>query len=168
MSRPDIKRPRVVVAMSGGVDSSLAAALMVEKGFEVIGATIKTYNYEDVGGNDQRDSSCCSLDGINMARDVANKLGFPHYVFDFSDRFRKEVIEGFVEGYLSGVTPNPCVVCNQKIKWSYLIEKAINLSADYICTGHYAKVRRDQETGRYVISKAKDPDQGSVLRIVWN
>jgi len=151
-----INKPRVVVAMSGGVDSSLAAVLMVEQGYDVIGVTIKTYNYEDVGGNDNRDSSCCSIDGINMARSVADKFIFPHYVFDFSERFKKEVIDGFVEEYLTGRTPNPCVVCNQKIKWAYLIEKANALGADYICTGHYAKIRKDSGTGRYVISKGKD------------
>ncbi len=151
-----ISRPRVVVAMSGGVDSSLAAVLMVEQGYDVIGVTIKTYDYEKVGGNDSRDSSCCSIDGINMARSVASKYNFPHYVFDFSERFKKEVIDGFVEEYLLGRTPNPCVVCNQKIKWAYLLEKAEGLGADYICTGHYAKTRLDKDTGRFVISKGKD------------
>ena len=160
-----VHRPRVVVAMSGGVDSSLAAVLMVEQGYDVIGVTIKTYNYEDVGGNDNRDSSCCSIDGINVARSVAGKFNFPHYVFDFSARFKKEVINGFVEEYLSGRTPNPCVVCNQKIKWEYLIEKANALGADYVCTGHYANIRRDASTGRFVISKGKDPgkDQSYAL-----
>ncbi|HUI31889.1 MAG TPA: tRNA 2-thiouridine(34) synthase MnmA [Candidatus Acidoferrales bacterium] len=149
-----VNKPRVIAAMSGGVDSSLAAVLMMEQGYDVIGVTIKTYNYEDVGGNS--DSTCCSIDGINMARSIAEKFGFPHYVFDFSERFRKEVIDGFVEEYLSGRTPNPCVVCNQKIKWAYLIEKATSLCADYICTGHYAKVRFDKGARRFVISKGSD------------
>lgn len=142
--------------MSGGVDSSLAAVLMAEQGYDIVGVTIKTYNYEDVGGNDNRDSSCCSLDGINMARSVASKFNFPHYVFDFSDRFKMEVIDAFVSEYLAGRTPNPCVICNEKIKWEYLIEKADSLGADYICTGHYAKVRFDSETKRFVISRAAD------------
>ena len=149
-------RQRVVVAMSGGVDSSLAAVLMLEQGFEVIGVTIKTYEYEDVGGNEKRDSSCCSIDGINMARSVASKYKFPHYVFDFSERFKVEVIDGFIEEYLSGRTPNPCVECNQKIKWEYLIEKAQSLGADFICTGHYARTWKDQNTGRFVVSKGSD------------
>ncbi len=151
-----VKKSRVVVAMSGGVDSSVAAALMVERGYEVIGITIKTYNYEDVGGNVSRDSSCCSIDSINMARAVARKLDFPHYVFDFTERFKKEVIDEFVSGYIAGRTPNPCVVCNQKIKWEYLIEKADGLGAEYICTGHYAKVRFDDHAQRFVLSRGID------------
>ena len=142
--------------MSGGVDSSLAAAMMLERGFDVVGVTIKTHNYEDVGGNDNRDSSCCSLDGINMARIVSRKLDIPHYVFDFSDRFRSEVIDGFVSEYLAGRTPNPCVVCNQKIKWEYLLEKADALDADFICTGHYARLRFDASSGRYILSRGTD------------
>lgn len=150
------KKPRVVVAMSGGVDSSVAAVLMAEQGYDVIGVTIKTYGYEDVGGNDNRDSSCCSLDGINMARSIANKYGFPHYVFDFSDRFRNAVIDEFVAEYLAGHTPNPCVICNRQIKWEYLLEKVESLGADFICTGHYARVRFDEGLRRYVLSRGKD------------
>ncbi len=142
--------------MSGGVDSSVAAAIMAKQGYEVVGATIKTYDYEDVGGNDSRESSCCSIDGINMARSIASKFGFPHYVFDFSDRFRTEVIDQFVGEYLAGRTPNPCVICNRKIKWEYLLEKADSLGADFICTGHYASVRHDESLGRYVLSRGKD------------
>ncbi|MCL4510425.1 MAG: tRNA 2-thiouridine(34) synthase MnmA [Bacteroidetes bacterium] len=152
----NVEKPRVVAAMSGGVDSSLAAVLMLEQGYDVVGVTIKTYDYEDVGGNDNRDSSCCSIDGINMARSVASKYNFPHYVFDFSERFKREVIDEFVAEYLAGRTPNPCVICNRKIKWEYLLEKANSLGADYICTGHYAKVRFDGDTKRYVLSRGSD------------
>lgn len=151
-----VGKSRIVVAMSGGVDSSLAAVLMKEKGYDVVGVTIKTYDYEDVGGNDNRESSCCSLDGINMARSVANKYQFPHYVFDFSERFRNEVIDDFVAEYLAGRTPNPCVICNRKIKWEYLLEKAESLGAAGICTGHYARVRHDDRLGRYILSKGCD------------
>ncbi len=150
------EKKRVVVAMSGGVDSSLAAVLMVEAGFDVIGITIKTYDYEDVGGNDGRDSSCCSLDGINLARSIAAQFKFPHYVFDFTMTFKSEVIDGFVSEYLAGRTPNPCVICNRKIKWEHLLEKAKSLGADHVCTGHYAGVRFEPSTGRYVLSKGKD------------
>lgn len=147
---------RVVVAMSGGVDSSIAAALLVEKGFEVIGITIKTYNYENVGGNYSNESSCCSLDGINDARLVADKFGFPHYVLDFSAEFKELVIQNFIQEYLAGNTPNPCVICNRKIKWEALIRKALSLGAEYIATGHFAKVRYDENRKRFVLSRGKD------------
>ncbi len=142
--------------MSGGVDSSVAAALLVEQGYNVIGLTIKTFNYDDVGGSPDNEKSCCSLDGINDARMVAAKLGFPHYVLDFSEVFGKLVIENFVDEYLHGRTPNPCVICNRKIKWEELIRKSIKLGADFIATGHYARVRKDETTNRYVISRGKD------------
>lgn len=153
------KKSKIVVAMSGGVDSSVAAALLVEQGYEVIGITIKTYNYEDVGGNIGNESSCCSLDGINDARMVAAKLDFPHYVFDFSDQFKKEVIDNFVSEYVAGRTPNPCVVCNRKIKWEELIRKSVSLGAEYIATGHFAKIRYDDEAKRFILSKGKDTEK---------
>jgi tRNA-specific 2-thiouridylase len=152
--REAVVKERVVVAMSGGVDSSVAAALLVEQGYEVIGITLKTYRYEDVGGNAGNESSCCSLDGINDARAVANLLGIPHYVLDFSDRFFVEVIDNFVQEYLDGRTPNPCVVCNRKIKWEELIRKSSALGAGKIATGHYARIR--SESGRWILSRGKD------------
>ncbi len=150
------KNTTVVVGMSGGVDSSVAAALLVEQGYNVIGITIKTFNYDDVGGNNDNDKSCCSLDGINDARMVAAKLGFPHYVLDFSETFGAQVIDNFVEEYLNGRTPNPCVICNRKIKWEEMIRKSTKLGADFIATGHYARVRKDDTTHRYVIARGKD------------
>jgi tRNA-specific 2-thiouridylase len=150
------KKKRVVVAMSGGVDSSVVAGILAEQGYDLIGITIKTYKYEDVGGNVGNESSCCSLDGINDARDVAAKLGFPHYVLDFSERFGAEVIDNFVDEYLSGRTPNPCVICNRKIKWEELIRKSDALGADYIATGHYAKVKYNENTKRYYVSRGRD------------
>lgn len=153
------KKSKIVVAMSGGVDSSVAAALLVEQGYEVIGITIKTYNYENVGGNIGNESSCCSLDGINDARMVAAKLGFPHYVLDFSEQFKKEVIDNFISEYVAGRTPNPCVVCNRKIKWEELIRKSVSLGADYIATGHFAKIRYDEERNRFILSKGKDTEK---------
>jgi len=153
VSRKDIT---VAVAMSGGVDSSAAAALLAEEGYNLIGLTIKTYDYETVGGNVGRESTCCSLDGINDARMVAAKLGFPHYVLDFSEQFARTVIDNFVDEYLHGRTPNPCVICNRRIKWEELIRKATALGADYIATGHYARVRYQPRTGRYVLSRGKD------------
>ncbi len=150
------KNTTVVVGMSGGVDSSAAAALLVEQGYNVIGITIKTFNYDDVGGSDDNDKSCCSLDGINDARMVAAKLGFPHYVLDFSEAFGVQVIDNFVDEYLHGRTPNPCVICNRKIKWEEMIRKSLKLGADFIATGHYARLRMDDITQRYVVSRGKD------------
>lgn len=142
--------------MSGGVDSSVVAGILTEQGYDLIGITIKTYRYEEVGGNVGNESSCCSLDGINDARAVAAKLAFPHYVLDFSERFGAEVIDNFVGEYLNGRTPNPCVICNRKIKWEELIRKSDALGADYIATGHYAKVKFDENTGRHYVSRGRD------------
>jgi tRNA-specific 2-thiouridylase len=147
---------RVLVGMSGGVDSSVAAALLVEQGYEVIGITIKTYKYEDVGGNVGNDSSCCSLDGINDARRVALKLGIPHYTVDFTDVFKKNIIDYFVDSYMSGDTPNPCVKCNRLIKWQEMLRKADSLGAEYVAMGHYAYVRKTEDTGRWYISRGTD------------
>lgn len=147
---------RVVVAMSGGVDSSVAAGILAAEGYDLVGVTLKTYRYEDVGGNGGNESSCCSLDGINDARAVAAQLGFPHYTLDFSERFGFEVIDNFVGEYLAGRTPNPCVVCNRTIKWEELLRKADALGADFIATGHYARVRQDHASGRWILSRGAD------------
>jgi tRNA-uridine 2-sulfurtransferase len=150
---------RVVVAMSGGVDSSVAAALLVEQGYDVVGITLKTYRYEDVGGTPSGDTSCCSLDGINDARAVAAHLGIPHYVLDFSEPFDREVIQPFIAEYLAGRTPNPCVLCNRTIKWEELLRKSDALGAGMIATGHYAQVLRDGRTGRYRLRRGVDTDK---------
>jgi tRNA-specific 2-thiouridylase len=147
---------RVVVAMSGGVDSSVAAALLVRQGYDVIGITIKTSNFEDVGGNTGNESSCCSLDGINDARKVAAQLGFPHYVLDFTGRFSEEVIQPFILEYLAGRTPNPCVLCNRTIKWEELLRKADALGATHVATGHYAQIRLSEERRRRWIARGVD------------
>ncbi len=144
----------VVVAMSGGVDSSVAAVILKEQGYNLIGITIKTYNYEDIGV--QNEHSCCSLEGINDARVVATKLGFPHYVIDLTKEFHREVIDYFIKDYLAGRTPNPCVICNRKIKWEALIKKALSLGADYIATGHYARIKFDETKGRFILMRGVD------------
>lgn len=141
----------VLIAMSGGVDSSVAAWLLKEEGFKLVGVTMKTWGFDDIP---EKDSGCCSLETIYSARNVALQLGFPHYTMDFTDRFNEVVISNFIEEYLKGHTPNPCVLCNKAIKWGALLEKAIELGADYIATGHYAKVLTGRD--RAYISKATD------------
>ncbi len=147
---------RVIVAMSGGVDSSVAAALLVQQGYEIIGVTMKTWGFMEVGGAPKHESGCCSLDAVFDAKSVASKLNSPHYTFDFTESFENEVINNFVDEYLHGRTPNPCVICNRKIKWDELIKKADSLEAKYIATGHYANVVYDEKINRYKLKTGKD------------
>lgn len=147
------KNITVVVAMSGGVDSSVAAYLLKEQGYNLIGITMKTWGYDDIP---EKDSGCCSLETIYSARNVATELGFPHYTLDFTDTFNDIVISNFVDEYMKGNTPNPCVLCNKEIKWGALLRKAESLGASYIATGHYAKLSYDEKIKRYFISTAVD------------
>lgn len=144
----------VVVAMSGGVDSSVTAALLKEQGYNVIGVTMKTYDFDDVGGNVANETSCCGLGAMNDARLVAAQIGIPHYVVDFREAFGQRVIGNFVEEYLEGRTPNPCIVCNREIKWGELLRKAEALGGQFLATGHYARVRFEESRQRYVVSKS--------------
>jgi tRNA-specific 2-thiouridylase len=146
----------VVVAMSGGVDSSVAALLLKEQGYNCIGITMKLWDYQSVGGNINHESGCCSLDSINDARMVCAKIGIPHYVLNFSRDFEKGVVSDFINEYLAGRTPNPCVQCNIKIKWDSLIQKADELGADFISTGHYARIQYKEDSGRYELLKGLD------------
>jgi tRNA-specific 2-thiouridylase len=157
------KHGRVLVAMSGGVDSSVAAVMLHEQGYEVIGLTMKTWDYASSGGS-SKETGCCSLDSINDARALAVSYGFPHYILDIRDEFSGSVIDNFVDEYLAGRTPNPCVLCNTHIKWEALLKRANKLDCEFIATGHYANVRQ-QDSGRYVVSKGKDEnkDQSYVL-----
>ena len=157
------KRGRVLVAMSGGVDSSVAAVMLHEQGYEVIGLTMKTWDYASSGGS-TKETGCCSLDSINDARALAVGYGFPHFILDIREEFTGSVIDNFVDEYLSGRTPNPCVLCNTHIKWEALLKRANKLDCEFIATGHYANVRQ-QDSGRYVVSKGKDEnkDQSYVL-----
>lgn len=152
---------KALIAMSGGVDSSLAAKLMIDKGFECIGCTMKLYHNEDAGI--ERSRTCCSLDDVEDARSVAYKLGMPYYVFNFTDAFRDTVIRKFIESYEKGITPNPCIDCNRYMKFDKLYEWAKILGCDYIVTGHYARIEYDGE--RYLLKKALDEtkDQSYVL-----
>lgn len=145
------KGKTVVVAMSGGVDSSVAAYLLLQQGYKLIGTTMKTWGYDDIP---EKDSGCCSLETIYNARNVADALDFPHYTLDFTLKFNDVVITNFIDEYLKGRTPNPCVLCNKAIKWGELQKKAESFGADYIATGHYAKI--NFENDRYFISKAND------------
>ena len=156
------KKGRVLVAMSGGIDSSVAAIMLHEQGYEVVGITMKTWDYAS-SGSSKKETGCCSLDSINDARSIAVRFGFPHYILDIRNEFNEHVISNFVEEYLAGRTPNPCVMCNTHIKWEALLKRADMLSCEFIATGHYAKVRI--ENNRAVISRGLDhtKDQSYVL-----
>lgn len=147
---------RVIVAMSGGVDSSVAAAILKDKGYDVIGVTMKTWGFMEVGGAPKHESGCCSLDAIYDAKNVADSMDFPHYTVDFTKPFEDAVIDNFVDEYLHGRTPNPCVLCNRTIKWEELLLKADSLDAKYVATGHYAKVDYNEITGRYTLKNSAD------------
>jgi tRNA-specific 2-thiouridylase len=150
------KKGRVLVAMSGGIDSSVAAVMLHEEGYEVIGMTMKTWDYSASGGN-KKETGCCSLDSINDARNIAVSLGFPHFILDIREEFGDYVIDHFTSEYMEGRTPNPCVLCNTHIKWDALLKRADKLNCEFIATGHYAKIRN--EKGRYVISKGIDENK---------
>lgn len=148
---------KVLVAMSGGVDSSVTAVMLKEQGYDVIGITMKTWDYSSSGGNSNKETGCCTLESMNDARQVAARYGFKHFIVDIRDEFGDWVIDRFVEEYMNGRTPNPCVLCNTHIKWTAMLRRAKNLGCDYIATGHYAQVR--EEAGRYIISRGVDRDK---------
>lgn len=156
------KQGRVLVAMSGGIDSTVAAMMMHEQGYEVVGITMKTWDYANSGGS-KKETGCCSLDSINDAREVAVKMGFHHFIVDIREEFGDYVIDDFVDEYMAGRTPNPCILCNTHIKWSSLLKRADALDCEMIVTGHYAKI--SESDGRRYISKAVDhhKDQSYVL-----
>ena len=145
---------RVLAAMSGGVDSSVMAALLQEGGFEVVGVSMQLF---DKGTPRNAEGRCCTLDDFQDARRVAQHCGFPHFVMDFEDRFRTTVIDPFVRSYLNGETPSPCILCNQYLKFSSLLDRADDLQASHVATGHYATISRVQD--RWHLHRASDPDK---------
>lgn len=149
--------------MSGGIDSTVTALMLNQAGYEVVGITMKTWDYSSSGGS-KKETGCCNIDSFNDARMAAVQHGFPHYILDIREEFGDFVVDNFVEEYLAGRTPNPCILCNTHIKWRALLKRADALGCEHIATGHYAKVRQ-HDNGRYTISKASDAtkDQSYVL-----
>lgn len=154
---------KALIAMSGGVDSSVAALLIKEKGYDSTGITMKLYDNDDIG--EKKENTCCSLDDIDDARAVCRKLGIPYYVYNFRDSFNDEVIARFISAYENGSTPNPCIDCNRYIKFDRLMRRMYELEMDYVVTGHYARIEFDEAAQRYILKKSLDTgkDQSYVL-----
>lgn len=149
-----MQNEKALIAMSGGVDSSVAAHLMVQQGYDCIGATMRLFDNSILP--EAQESTCCSLDDIEDARSVAYRLGMPYYVFNFTGDFQEKVIEKFIRCYECGATPNPCIDCNRYLKFEHLLDRAKTLGCEYVVTGHYAKITKDPDTGRYLLYKAVD------------
>src|SRR5512140_978313 len=154
---------KVVVAMSGGVDSSVAAALLKEQGYDVIGMMLRLWSEP----GKEESNRCCTPDSMAQARRVAAKLDIPFYVIDAKDVFRQTVVQYFLDGYARGETPNPCLICNRQIRWTFLLEHALALGAEFMATGHYARLRK-QGGGKIQLLRAVDKtkDQSYVLHVL--
>ena len=145
---------KALIGMSGGVDSSVAALLMLEAGWECVGATLRLYGGQAAPAEGGK--TCCSLEDVEDARSVAHRLGIKHYVFNFTQEFQEQVMERFVSVYQSGGTPNPCIDCNRYLKFGKLLQRARELSCDVVVSGHYARLEQDPATGRYILMRAVD------------
>ena len=148
-----MEQQKALIGMSGGVDSSVAAYLTKQAGFDCMGATMRLYAPEE---DDLSESRCCALDDVEDARAVARRLGIPFHVFNFKEDFARQVMDKFVRCYEAGLTPNPCIDCNKHLKFDRLLRRAMELGCSYVVTGHYARIRRDEETGRYLLCRAAD------------
>ena len=158
-----MENKKVLVGMSGGVDSAAAALLLRDAGWEPVGCTLRLYDNEDIG--EPAEGTCCSLEAVEDARSAARRLGMDHYTFNFTAQFRQCVLDDFVTGYREGRTPNPCIQCNRFLKFDALLRRAEELDMGHIATGHYARVSRDDMTGRWQLLRGKDrrKDQSYVL-----
>lgn len=150
-------KKNAIIAMSGGVDSSVAAFLVQSQGYDCMGVTMKLFNNEDIG--EKKEKTCCSLSDVEDARSVANKLGIPYYVFNFSSCFQENVIDRFIAAYNQGKTPNPCIDCNRYLKFEKLFLRAKELDYEFIATGHYAQIDYDKASGRYLLKKSIDEEK---------
>jgi tRNA-specific 2-thiouridylase len=162
------QRKRVIVGMSGGVDSSVTAGLLVEQGYDVVGITLNLWPELEGMPEDAREDACCALGAVEDARRVADRLGIRYYVMNFRETFEEKVIKDFVREYARGRTPNPCVRCNQFIKFDALLARAAQFGADYVATGHYARVEQSADSGRWLLRKSADlsKDQSYVLYVM--
>ena len=158
-----MEQAKVLVGMSGGVDSAAAALLLQNEGLRPVGCTLRLYDGQDTGG--PQEGGCCSLEDVEAARDTARRLGMDFFVFNFSRQFQQHVMDGFVAAYQAGLTPNPCVLCNQRVKFSALLQRADELDIQFIATGHYARVAWSETAGRWQLLRGRDrrKDQSYVL-----